>query len=145
MSETPEDKMTRYIARFMGGVPHLKQLGIVYRAHGDDWAEMELPYAPHLIAYPDSGVIASGAIFSLMDSVCGFSVTAAQRKWEPIATLDLRVDYLRPATPGESIIGWAQCAKATRRVAFVRGLAHNGDRDRAVAQVTGTFMFTSRT
>lgn len=128
--------------RFMRYVPHLRALGIRHRATGDAWAEMELPYADHLVAYPETGVVASGAIFSLMDSVCGLSVFMALGRWEPHATLDLRCDYLRPATPGETIIGRAETYKLTRKVAFVRGTAHDGDPARPLAHVTGTFMLT---
>jgi uncharacterized protein (TIGR00369 family) len=138
-----EDRVKRFVDGFMTAVPHLAALGIRYRAHGDRWAELELPYGPHLIAFPETGVIASGAIFSLMDSASGFSVFASMGRMTPHATLDLRCDYLRPATPGETVIGRAECFKMTRQVAFVRGVAHDGDPSRPVAHVTGTFMFTA--
>jgi len=138
-----EERLRRFIGRFMEGVPHLAALGIRYRGHGDRWAELELPYGPHLVAYPETGVIASGAILSLMDSASGFSVFVAMGRFEPHATLDLRCDYLRPATPGETVIGRAECFKMTRQIAFVRGIAHDGDPARPVAHVTGTFILTS--
>ena len=61
-------------------------------------------------------------------------------KFRPQATLDLRVDYLRPARPGRAIIGRGTCYALTRSVAFVRGFAHDGDPEAPVANVTGTFM-----
>lgn len=136
------ERVRRFADQFMSAVPHLAALGIRYRDHGDRWAELELPYAPQLVAYPETGVIASGAIFSLMDSASGFSVFVALGRMTPHATLDLRCDYLRPATPGETVIGRAECFKITRQVAFVRGMAHQGDPSRPVAHVAGTFMFT---
>jgi uncharacterized protein (TIGR00369 family) len=137
-----EARMRRFVDRFMSAVPHLQALGIGFVASGPDWAELQMPYAPQLVAYPETGVIASGAIFSLMDSAAGFSVLVKRGKLEPHATLDLRCDYLRPATPGKTVIGRAECYKITRRVAFVRGIAHDGDRDHPIAHVAGTFMFT---
>lgn len=136
-------RMKRYAEKFMAVVPHLQALGIGFRDFGDDWAELEMPYAPQLVAYPETGVIASGAIFSLMDSAAGFSVLVKRSRLEPHATLDLRCDYLRPAEPGKTVVGRAQCYKITRRVAFVRGIAHDGDPEHPIAHVTGTFMFTS--
>jgi uncharacterized protein (TIGR00369 family) len=136
-----EDRLRRYVDRFMSAVPHLQALGIGFVAMGDRWAELQMPYAPQLVAYPETGVIASGAIFSLMDSAAGFSVLVAHGKFEPHATLDLRCDYLRPAEPGRTVIGRAECYKMTRRVAFVRGIAHDGDPDHPIAHVAGTFMF----
>ena len=137
-----DDKMRRYAERFMGMVPHLQALGIGFVGRGPNWAELSMPYAPQLVAYPETGVIASGAIFSLMDSAAGFSVLVARGKMEPHATLDLRCDYLRPAEPGKTVFGRAECYKLTRRVAFVRGIAHDGDPDHPIAHVAGTFMFT---
>ena len=58
------------------------------------------------------------------------------------ATLDLRVDYLRPATPGRRIVGRGECYGLTKSIAFVRGTAHDGDADDLVAHVTGTFIST---
>ncbi len=135
--------MRRFVNKFMETVPHLQALGIGYVASGSNWAELQMPYAPQLVAYPDTGVIASGAIFSLMDSAAGFSVVVARGRMEPHATLDLRCDYLRPARPGETVIGRAECYKLTKRVAFVRGIAHDGDPEHPIAHVAGTFMFTA--
>ncbi len=128
----------RFIQRFMDGVPHLKALGISYHAHGDDWAELSLPYAPSLIV--DDGVIASGAIFTLMDSAAGFAVFARLKSMTGHATLDLRLDYLHGPDAGIAIIGRAICYKVTSSVAFVRGFAHQGDPDRPLANMVGTFV-----
>ncbi len=140
----PDDaaRMRGFFDRFLQAVPHLGALGIRYSDQGKDWAELSLPYAPQLVAYPETGVIASGAIFSLMDTAAGFAVLVALGRFLPHATLDLRCDYLRPATPGETVFGRAECYKLTRRVAFVRGLAHDGDPAHPVAHIAGAFMLT---
>lgn len=137
-----EDRMRRFVGRIMQAVPHLEALGIGYSASGSDWAELTMPYAPQLVAYPETGVIASGAIFSLMDSAAGFAVVVKRGQMVPHATLDLRCDYLRPAEPGKTVYGRAECYKITRRIAFVRGLAHDGEPDHPIAHIAGTFMFT---
>lgn len=131
----------RFIQRFMDGVPHLSTLGITYRGHGDDWAELTLPYAGHLLV--DDTTLASGAIFSLMDSTAGFAVFARSGAFNH-ATLDLRLDYLRGAEAGVALIARAECYRVTRRIAFVRGIAHQGDAARAVANMAGTFMLGSQ-
>ena len=142
MITADRERMQRFVGRFLSAVPHLDALGIAFRDSGPDWAELAMPYAPQLVAYPDTGVIASGAIFSLMDSAAGFSVLMKRGRMEPHATLDLRCDYLRPAEPGKTVIGRVECYKLTRRIAFVRGIAHDGDPGHPVAHVAGTFMFT---
>mgnify|MGYP005864298885 FL=1 len=112
MSEV-EERQRRFISGFMAHVPHLKQLGISYRAHGSNWAELALAYGAHLVAYPETGVIASGAIFSLMDTASGLAVVTRMNQLQPHATLDLRCDYLRPAAPGQTVIGRAECYRMT--------------------------------
>src|SRR6185503_19280187 len=121
---------------------HSGALNIAYVGHGEDWAELSLPYDERLIGMVESGIIASGPIVSLMDMATSLSIWIRLGAFRHQATLDLRVDYLRPAIPGKTIIGRGECYGVTRSVAFVRGFAHDGDAADPVANVTGTFMFT---
>jgi uncharacterized protein (TIGR00369 family) len=121
---------------------HGGALGISYVGHGEDWAELGIPYDERLVGMPESGIIASGPIVSLMDMATGLAIWIRLGKFRPQATLDLRVDYLRPARPGNAIVGRGICYGITKSVGFVRGLAHDGDLQDPVANVTGTFMFT---
>ena len=123
-------------------VGHGGALGIGYLDHGEDWAELSLPYDDKLIGRPETGVIASGPIVSLMDMATSVAIWVRLNTFRHQATLDLRVDYLRPATPGRTLIGRGECYAIRRSVAFVRGIAHDGDADDPIAHVTGTFMFT---
>ena len=123
-------------------VGHGGALGIAYRAHGEDWAELSLPYDARLVGMPESGIIASGPIISLMDMATSIAIWVKLRKFRHQATLDLRVDYLRPAVPGRTIVGRGECYGVTRSIGFVRGIAHDGDPGDPVAHVGGTFMFT---
>ncbi|WP_066590645.1 PaaI family thioesterase [Sphingomonas pruni] len=128
-------------ARFLTSrLGHGGLLGTSYRAHGADWAELELPYDERLIGNVDTGVIASGPILSLMDMATSVGVWLRANAFVAHATLDLRVDYLRPATPGKTVIGRGECYRLTRSIAFVRGQAHDGDPDDPLAHVAGTFM-----
>lgn len=121
---------------------HGGRLGMRYHAHGPDWAELALPYDPALVGDPESGVIASGPIITIMDMATSLAVWLKRGRFVAHATLDLRVDYLRPATPGATVIGRGECYRVTHSIAFVRGQAHDGNPDDPVAHVTGTFMTT---
>ena len=119
---------------------HAGTIGAGYLAHGADWAELSLPYDPRLIGDPESGVIASGPILALMDMATSVGVWLRLGRFHAHATLDLRIDYLRPATPGRTVIGRGECYRITRSIAFVRGQAHDGDPEDPIANVAGTFM-----
>lgn len=119
---------------------HNGRLGVVYRDHGPDWAEVALPFNDDLVGVPEDGILASGAIVSLVDVCSGGAVWQKLGRFEPIVTVDLRLDYLRPAFTGDTVVARMECYKLTRSIAFVRGVAHTGDADHPVANVTGTFM-----
>lgn len=120
---------------------HGARLGIGYQAHGEDWVELTLPYSEELIGDEASGVIASGPIFAMMDMATSLATWRRLGRFIPHATLDLRVDYLRPARPGHTVIGHGECYALKRSISFVRGQAHDGDPADPIAHVSGTFMF----
>ena len=128
----------RFAGRGLGG--HGGRLGIAYHAHGPDWADLALPWHADLVGDPERGVLASGPIITLMDMATSFAVWQKRGAFVPHATLDLRVDYLRPATPGRTVIGHGECYKTTRALSFVRGQAHDGDPADPIAHVVGSFM-----
>ena len=69
--------------------------------------------------------------------MCGLSIRAANAV--PQGTLDLRIDYMRPARPQADLIADGHCYKLTRTIAFVRALAHDGDPDDPVATAQAAF------
>ena len=121
---------------------HNGMLGMEYHAHGADWAELALPYRADLIGDPATGILASGPVITLMDMVSSIATWLKAKQFQPQATLDLRIDYLRPAEPGKDIIATAHCYKITRSIAFVRASAHDGDPDDPVATAQAAFVLT---
>lgn len=128
----------RFARARLGG--HNGRLGLAYHAHAPDWVEMQLPWSPDLVGDPDREVLASGPIVALLDVAASIAVWAKRDRFVPHATLDLRVDYLRPATTGQAVIGRGECYRLTRSIAFVRGTAHHGDPADPIAHVAGTYM-----
>ena len=129
-------------SRMMTRHGHGGWLGLTYHAHGEDWVELSLPWREELVGIDGAGVLASGPIISLMDNATSMSVWTRSGKFVPHATLDLRVDYMRAARPGNTVIGRGECYKLTRTISFIRGVAHDGDPADPVAHVIGTFMAT---
>ena len=131
------------VGGFFGNIPHSQQLGLEVVSAERNKAVLRIPFAENLLGDPDSGVIHGGVLLSLMDSVGGMATFCALPAMETIATLDLRVDYLKPALAGRGIEAAGECYKLTNTVAFVRGVAYQGDIDDPVASMVATFMRAS--
>jgi uncharacterized protein (TIGR00369 family) len=119
-------------------VGHGRALGMEFGSAGDNWTELRLPWREELVGVPESGILASGAIVSLIDTASGTAVWARLGKFIPLVTIDLRIEYLRPAFRGENVRARCECTKLTRRIAFTRGTAFVGDKP--IAYSSGTFM-----
>ena len=128
------------VSALMNGRGHGGFVGLRYVDHGDDWIEIALPWRADLVGVPETGVLASGPIITLLDNATSMSVWVKSGAFRPQATLDLRLDYVRAATPGKTVIARAECYRLTRSAAFVRGLAHDGDPADPVAHAAGVFM-----
>jgi acyl-coenzyme A thioesterase PaaI-like protein len=87
-------------------------------------------------------------VTALLDHVCGLAVMAALTDPAQPATIDLRIDYLRPAEPRRDVYASAECYKLTRSVAFVRASAFDADPrvspGHPVAIAQGTFILNRK-
>lgn len=140
MSDTQTAFDPAAAAPFLVSRAHNGWLGLRFSDHGEDWVEMELPWREDLLGEEGRDVLASGPIVSLLDMAGGLSIWARMGEFRAIATLDLRVDYTRPARERASVFGRVQCYRTTRSAAFVRGIAHDGDPDDPVAHMQAVFM-----
>ncbi|WP_343081748.1 PaaI family thioesterase [Ostreiculturibacter nitratireducens] len=134
-----EDERTKAARKFIEAIPHSRALGMQLEELGDGVAVISMPYDLRLVGDPQTGVIHGGAVSALMDTCGGASVMSHPSGPNGTATIDLRIDYMRPATPGQRITARAECYHVTRSVAFVRATAHDEDASRPVATATGAF------
>lgn len=132
--------------RFTEAIPHAKALDMRLEEIGEGGVVMSMPWDERFIGDPTTRVISGGAVSALMDTCCGAAVLA-QTGSMGTATLDLRIEYMRAAKPGQRITARAECFHATRTVAFMRAVAHDEDSLAAgglpVATATGAFTIES--
>jgi len=129
----------------MEAIPHSRELGMRLVSRADDEAVMMIPYDPRLIGDPQTGVMHGGAITALLDTCCGTSVMMSVKRPSSTATLDLRINYMRPATPERAVYAHAHCYRATRSVGFVRAVAYHEDRNDPIATASAAFILNFRT
>ena len=120
--------------------PHAAHLGIRVVETGPAFGVCALPFREELIGDPRRRVLFGGAITTLIDHTSGLAVACAVEELTGIATIDLRVDYLRAAEPDLELHARADCYRLTRNVAFVRAVAWDRTMNDPFASALGTFM-----
>lgn len=125
-------------------VPHNDALGLRVVDCAPGVAVLLLPWDERLIGNPEKRVLHGGAITTLLDACCGASVFLALGTPTPIATLDLRIDYLEPATPDRDVLARAECYRKTKNVAFVRAVAYHDTPEHPIASAAATFMLSTK-
>ncbi len=131
------------LPQLVSGPPHPQALGFQLEGVEDDVVILRCPYREDLIGDPESRVLAGGVVTTLLDHVCGMAVWVKLDRYMPIATLDLRIDYMRAAEPGLDLLARARCYKLTRSVAFVRAWAYDKDHNDPVAAAQSAFILES--
>ena len=96
-----------------------------------------------LVGDPETRVIASGVVTALLDNCCGMAVWDKINEFKPVATLDLRIDYMRPARPDHELKVTAKCYKLTRSIGFVRAFAYEVSANDPVAAAQCAFIISS--
>lgn len=127
-------------AEFVAHIPHCRRLGMEVVRVAPREATVRLPYRDELVGDPVRGVVFGGVITTLLDHASGLAVMCSLPELKAIATLDLRIDYLRAAEPGCDLVGRAECYKLGAQIAFVRGSAWDRSPDDPFASLHATMM-----
>jgi uncharacterized protein (TIGR00369 family) len=124
--------------------PQAQALGIEATKVSKGRAWGRVPYRAELIGDPDTGVIAGGVLTTFLDQLCGAAAILAMEEPTIVATIDLRIDYMRPAQPGRDVLAEAHCTKLGKTIAFVRATAYEDTPDNPIAHVSAAFAITGR-
>jgi uncharacterized protein (TIGR00369 family) len=139
MTQDMTQDKARIARQFIAAIPFSGALQMQLEEIGDGVAIISMPWSPAIVGDPKTGVIHGGAVSALMDTCGGAAVMTHAQALAGTATIDLRIDYMRAATPGQRIRARAHCYHVTRSVAFVRAEAWDDDQSRPVAAATGAF------
>lgn len=141
MSSAPS--IVDLLPQLASGAAHTHALGFAFDSLDGDRVRIRAPWREDLVGDPDTGVLSGGLVSTLLDHVGGLAVWIAMARFQPIATLDLRVDYMRAAEPRRDLIAEARCYRLTRSIAFVRAWAFEDGPDNPVAAAQATYMLGS--
>jgi len=117
--------------------PLFNSFGVEIGLVGKGQAEMSMPYSRSLSDC--RGALHRGALVTLLDTTCGLAIFSALGSLRPIATIDLRVDFLRRIPSGTSLRAVVDCIGRTEMVAYVSGRGYADGSDEPVAIVAGAF------
>jgi uncharacterized protein (TIGR00369 family) len=134
------EMMAENAAMMLKGTPQAGALNLTMVELKQGRAITRVPYHADLVGDPETGVIAGGVITTLLDNTCGLACQSSLEQATSIATLDLRIDYMRPALPGRDVLAEAIVYRLTRTVAFVRAFAYEDTPDDPVASAQCAFM-----
>jgi len=135
-----ETRLFEQVTRFVGALAQCVELGIEPVEARKDELLMVLPYSEKIVGNSDTGVIHGGAITTLMDTTSGSVIICALPEFELCPTLDLRVDYMRPAIPHKPVYAKATCYRVAKDIIFTRCEAFQKDPDQTIANCVATFM-----
>ena len=141
---TDQDAIRHNMAQGMSqGSPYAREMGFTLVSMDDGAAVMKADYKDIMVGDPDTGVIAGGVVTALLDHCCGSAVHLAMKELKIIATLDLRIDYMRAARPRVDLLSEARCYKLTRTIGFVRAWAFEDDPADPVAAAQATYVINA--
>lgn len=142
MSLFNADTVPAWANAFLQGIPYARESGMTARDVGvqKGHATVDMPARDAWTGDSITQQLHPGCATVLADTACGLAVGAALDTLVPFATLDLRMDYLRPARAGIGLSCQAHCHRVSRNVAFVRGEIYQPGTDEPVAMVSATFM-----
>ena len=131
------------IAQALESLPHNAKLGIRMVELAPGCCTTYVEFRPELVGNPSRGVLHGGVVTTLVDATAGAAVYASIPRDTSLATLDMRIDYLKPTLPGKRLYATAELYRLTRRIAFVRASAYQDYPANQVANCVASFMIGS--
>ena len=147
MSDSNDTQLPAHDAKrirtVLESLPHNAKLGIRMVELEPGRCTTYIEFRPELVGDPSRGVLHGGVVTTLIDATAGAAVYASIPLKQSLATLDMRIDYLKPTKPDKRLYATAELYRLTRRIAFVRASAYQDYRGNQVANCVASFMIGS--
>lgn len=141
----PDQKKLHQIARMWNsrGRGLIAEMNLKIEKVAIDGVLVRMPFNPSFCADEDRTLLHGGVLTALLDSVFGLANFVAIDGISSMATVDLRIDYLRPARSRADVMVRAECIRQTRHIAFNSGSIWLDEPDQAeVARGAASFALT---
>lgn len=130
----------RIAAHFYEDVQYNQALGMELLSIDPDPVHAKIAYRESFLGDVAGGLWHTSVATALADAVCGLTTLLSLPEGDMVATLDLRMDYLRPAVAEIDLYAMAELQHLTRSVAFTRATLYQQDGERPTALCTAAFM-----
>lgn len=134
------DFLQTILPQLAAGSAHTSALGFVFDGLFEGEPRIRVPWREDLVGDPETGVLAGGLVTTLLDHIGGLAAWTALGEFQPLATLDLRVDYMRAARSREPLLAQGCCYRLTPSIAFVRAWAFETDPADPVAAAQAAYV-----
>jgi len=131
---------------FQQGIPFNEVLGIRVEHLGEEVVRIRIPFTPHLVGDPFRPALHGGVLSTLADVGGGLAVIAltdfqlrtASTPGDAVSTVDMRIDFLRPALLADVLCD-ARLVRAGNRVAVTTMTLYQGDPSVPCAEARGVY------
>jgi len=122
--------------------PFAVVLGMEYVREEGSKLWVRLRISEHILQDTQASCVHGGAITATLDNACGWCIRTHSQyeNGTSMATLDLRVDFIRPAVPELDIMVMAECYAIQQNMAYVKAVAYQTSMHDPVAKSLATFM-----
>ena len=118
---------------FQEGIPFNQLLGMCVQSLETGRCAIRIPTRDALIGDPNRPALHGGVLSALADAAGGLAIFSALPRGDTTSTVDLRIDYLRPAQVDADLVAEAAIMRLGNRVAAADCVVHQGDRANPVA------------
>lgn len=133
-------KFFEQISQWGLALPHCRALGLQFCESSHGQVTLALPFKPEWIGNPQTRILHGGLVTTMADTAGAFAIYTLLTNLESIATLDLRIDYLRPGLADLPLYCQAECYRLTSQIAFTRSILYQQDREAPIAHAVATYM-----